>query len=131
VSCRCRPSVQPQRRLLNGWGALMGGKMWEKAMLKISLIDNARRRRLIVEGKLIAPWATELRTACEAARTDLRGRQLVIEMNHITTISQEGENVILQLMNGGNEFRCHGVFTKHIFEQLTRRARNLGRRRGE
>jgi hypothetical protein len=98
-------------------------------MLKISLIDSARQRRLIVEGKLIAPWAAELRSACEKARADLRGRELVVEMKHITMITQEGENVILELMNRGIKFRCHGVFTKHVVKQLTRRAsRGLGTR---
>ena len=91
-------------------------------MLKISLIDSARRRRLIVEGKLIAPWAAELRCVCEKARVDLRGRELVIEMKHITNISQEGENVIVELISGGNKFRCRGVFTKHVLKELTRRA---------
>jgi hypothetical protein len=95
-------------------------------MLKISLIDNARHRRVIVEGKLIAPWTTELRNACQEARADLRGRVLVIEMKHVTTISQEGENIILELINGGIRLRCHGVFTKHVVKELTRRAgRNL------
>jgi hypothetical protein len=97
-------------------------------MLRISLIDNDRRRRLIVEGKLIAPWAAELRNACEQARADLRGRELVIEMKHISAISQEGENVILELINGGVKFRCDGVFTKHVVKELTRRAgRNIGK----
>jgi hypothetical protein len=96
-------------------------------MLKISLVENARQRRVIVEGKLIAPWTVELRNACQEARADLRGRELVIEMNHVTTISQEGENVILELINGGIRFRCRGVFTKHVVKELTRRAnRNLG-----
>jgi hypothetical protein len=96
-------------------------------MLKISLIDSARQRRLIVEGKLTAPWAAELRNACQEARADLRGRELVIEMKHVTTISQEGENVILELINGGIRFRCSGVFTKHLLKNLTRRAsRSLG-----
>ena len=36
-------------------------------MLRISLIDGARRRRLILEGKLVAPWVVELRRACEEA----------------------------------------------------------------
>jgi hypothetical protein len=98
-------------------------------MLKISLVDNARQRRVIVEGKLIAPWAAELRSACEEARADLRGRELVIEMKHISTISPEGESLILELINGGIRFRCHGVFTKHVVKELTRRAsRNLRRR---
>jgi hypothetical protein len=91
-------------------------------MLKISLIDSARQRRVIVEGKLIAPWAAELRNACEGARADLLGRDLVIEMKHLTTISQEGENVIVELINAGFKFRCRGVFTRHVLKQLTRRA---------
>jgi hypothetical protein len=101
-------------------------------MLKISLIDNACQRRLIVEGKLIAPWAAELRNACQEARTHLRDRELVVEMKHVTTISQEGENVILELINGGIRFRCSGVFTKHVLKELTRRARrNLRQRAGD
>ena len=80
-------------------------------MLKISLINSAKQRRLVVEGKLIAPWTRELRSACEEARADLSGRELVIEMKHITTISQEGENVILELINRGIKFRCR-VFVK-------------------
>ncbi len=91
-------------------------------MLKISLIDGARRRRLILEGKLVAPWAAELRNACDEARVDLRGRELVIEMKQVTTISQEGENLILDLINSGIRFRCEGVFTKHVVKQLSRRA---------
>jgi hypothetical protein len=95
-------------------------------MLKISLIDSARQRRVIVEGKVLAPWAAELRNACEKARADLLGRDLVIEMKHLAAISQEGENVILELINGGLKFRCHGVFAKQVLKQLTRRAnRNL------
>jgi len=96
-------------------------------MLKISLVENARSRRVIVEGKLIAPWAAELRSACEKARADLQGRELVIEMKHITTIGHEGENLIIDLINGGIKFRCDGVFTKQVVKELTRRAgRNLG-----
>ena len=60
----------------------------KEAMLKTSLIDSARQRRLIVEGKIIAPWAAELKSACEKARAGLHRRELVIEMKHITTISQ-------------------------------------------
>src|ERR1700685_1001752 len=89
-----------------------------EAMLKISLVDNARQRRLIVEGKLIAPWAAELRSACEKARAELRGRELVVEMKHISTISPGGEGLILELINGGIRFRCHGVFTKHVVKEL-------------
>lgn len=95
---------------------------WEEAMLRISLIDSARQCRLVVEGKLIAPWAAELRSTCEKARTDLRGRELVIEMKHVTAISQEGENVLFELISNGIKVRCTGLFTKHVVKELTRRA---------
>ncbi len=91
-------------------------------MMKISLVDAPTQRRLIVEGKLITPWAAELRSACEDARVDLRGRELVVEMKHVTAIGQEGEKVIVELINAGVRFRCRGVFTRQVLKQLTRRA---------
>ena len=92
-------------------------------MLKISVIDNPTRCLLVLEGKLIAPWAVELRTACEKVRTDLNGRELVIELRHVTAISHEGETVVLELMNEGVRFLSRGVFSKHTLKELTRRAR--------
>jgi hypothetical protein len=98
-------------------------------MLKISLIDSPRQRRVIVEGKLITPWAAELRNACQQASADLRGRELIVEMKHITTMSQEGENVILDLIRSRIKVRGNGVFTAYVMKELTRRARrNLGSR---
>jgi hypothetical protein len=92
-------------------------------MLKISVIEGRRKRRLIVEGKLIAPWTAELKTACDRARADLDGRDFVVEVKQLTTISQEGENLLLELMSDGVKFRSYGVFTKHILKQLARRGR--------
>jgi|SRR5271170_1045938 len=91
-------------------------------MLRISLVDNRTRCLLVLEGKLIAPWTAELRSACEKARADLNGRDLVVEMKHITAISQEGEHAILELINEGVKFCSRGVFTKRVLKQLSRRA---------
>jgi hypothetical protein len=91
-------------------------------MLKISIIEGHNERRLIVEGKLVGPWAAELKSVCENTRHDLRGRSLVIDMRHLTAISQEGENVLFELIQKGVKFRCRGVFTKHVLKQVARRA---------
>jgi hypothetical protein len=93
------------------------------SVLRISICEGRNQRRLILEGKLIAPWATELRIACEKAKADLGNRELIVEMNNLSAISQEGENVLLELLSEGIKFRCHGVFTKLILRQLVRRAR--------
>jgi hypothetical protein len=91
-------------------------------MLKISVIDSAKQRRLVVEGKLIAPWAAVLKSAHERARADLGTRELAIELKHVTAISSDGENVILELINEGITIRSHGVFPKHVVKELRRRA---------
>lgn len=97
-------------------------------MLKISLVEGEEERRLIVEGKLVGPWAAELKSVCEKTRHNLRGRGLVIDMRHLTAISQEGENVLFELIQTGVKFRCQGVFTKHVLKQVARRANgNHGR----
>jgi len=75
-------------------------------MLKITIVEDARRRRLIVEGKLIAPWAAELATAYQTAKADLQNRELIVDLRSLTAISSEGEDVVLQLMNEKVKFLC-------------------------
>jgi hypothetical protein len=91
-------------------------------MLKISIIEGYAERRLIVEGKLVGPWVAELRSACKNANSGLFGRKFVIDMRHVTAISQEGENVLFELIQKGVKFRCRGMFTKHVLKQVARRA---------
>jgi anti-anti-sigma regulatory factor len=92
-------------------------------MLKISILDTPDRRRLVLEGKLAAPWAAELRNECRMAAAELRGRKLVVELRNVTCISEDGKNVLLELMKEGVRFRSSGVFTKHVMKQLARKIR--------
>ena len=89
-------------------------------MLKISVVESPRRRRLIVEGKLIEPWAGELTRAWERARTDLNGRDLVVDLTGLTAVGPDGETVLLQLMRERVKLRC-GVFMKVLIKGLRRR----------
>ncbi len=89
-------------------------------MLKISVVEGPRQRRLVLEGKLIAPWAAELITACEAARVDLHGRQLLVDLRSLTAISPEGESALMELMNDKIQFQC-GVFMKEVLKRLARK----------
>ena len=90
-------------------------------MLKISIVESHNQIRLVLEGKLVAPWADELRPACEKAKAGLGDREHVVEVRNLTVINQAGENVLLELMKEGVKFRGSGVFTKHMLKQLARR----------
>lgn len=93
-------------------------------MLKILILDSSNRRRVVLEGKLVAPWAAELITACDNARADLRGRDLVLDLNNLMAISQDGENALAALAHQGVKFRRAGVLAKQVFRQLARRSAN-------
>ena len=92
-------------------------------MLKVSVIDSRTERRLVLEGKLIAPWVAEVRTGCKAANGELEGRASVVDLRNVTIISQEGQIALLELMSAGAKFRCSGVLTKHLIQQLKGRSK--------
>jgi hypothetical protein len=91
-------------------------------MLKISLVDGQRQRRLIVEGTLVAPWDSELALACEKARADLDGRELIVDLRSLTGIGPEGERVLLQLIKNKTKLQC-GVYLRELLRQLVRSTR--------
>jgi hypothetical protein len=41
----------------------------------------------------------------------------------VTCISEDGQNVLLELMKEGVKFRSSGVFTKHVIKQLAGKIR--------
>ena len=97
-------------------------------MLKICILDSSNQRRVVLEGKLIAPWTAEFVSTCDNARADLRGRDLVVDLNNLMAISQEGENILAVLANQGVKFRRAGVLAKQVFRQLARRNRRKSER---
>jgi len=92
-------------------------------MLKVSTIDTRTERRLIVEGKLIAPWIDEFKRAWWRASEGLQGRKLVVDLKNATAISREAEDTLLELMGTGASISCEGVLTKYVVKQLMRRFR--------
>jgi len=92
-------------------------------MLKISIIENDRKRQLVLEGKLVAPWTNELKNFGKETLVDGDHRELVIDLRSVTTISADGEDVLLVLMDQGARFRVSGVFMRQVVKDLSRRSR--------
>src|SRR2546427_11133686 len=90
----------------------------ETRMLKISIVEGRKQRRLVVEGRLVAPGSDELKAACERAGSGLDGRELVIDLKNITTIGQQGETLLLELMKQGVRCRGCGVVKNVILKQV-------------
>jgi endonuclease III-like uncharacterized protein len=92
-------------------------------MLKITVVEDQRRRRVIVEGKLIAPWAAELTKAYQTARADLQDRELIVDLRSLSAIGPEGEDVLVHLMREKVKFIC-GVYMKEVLRQLGFKSRD-------
>lgn len=70
-------------------------------MFKISVVDSSAQRRIVLEGRLAAFSVPELKTALKTAKRDLGAHELVVDLKNVIAISEEGESVILDLMNEG------------------------------
>lgn len=92
-------------------------------MLKISVVESPRRRRLVLEGTLVEPWIAELLHEYTRAKQHLDGRELVVDLTNLTEISANGEGALLELMGDGARFQC-GIFAKEVLKQLASKRRS-------
>ena len=95
-------------------------------MFKISIVDAPPQRTLVVEGKLIEPWVSELRPAWKSASRHLDGSKLVIDVGSLTVISREGEDAIFDLMKKEQSFSAAAFFNRHVLKRLARKCHGKG-----
>ena len=92
-------------------------------MYRLSLVDTEIQRKLVLEGKLVAPWTQEVESAWRQAKGEVEKSKLIVDLTNLTLIGEDGENTLLNLMRDGARFTGCGVLTKHLLKQLARRCR--------
>ncbi len=92
-------------------------------MFKMTVTDEDNERTLLVEGTLTGPFVEQLRSTCRRMYLAPLGRQLVLDVRNLSVISQEGENLLLELIAENVKLRCQGMFTRLVLNRLARRAR--------
>ena len=78
---------------------------------------------MVLEGKLVEPWLTELQRAWKQTREEHREHTLTIDLENVTVIGEQAQNLLVEMMNQGAQFICCGVLTKHVVRQVARRCR--------
>jgi hypothetical protein len=100
-------------------------------MLKITSLESAKQRTLVLEGKLVDPWLTELERMWAESREGSDPRSVLIDMKDVTDISQRGENLLRQMMVDGAKLNCcRGVLTRHVVRRLIHSFGALTRKSG-
>jgi hypothetical protein len=101
-------------------------------MLKITSLETANQRTLVLEGKLVDPWLSELERTWAEARQVSDSRGVLIDMKDVTDISQRGEDLLRQMMTDGAKFNCcRGVLTRHLVQRLVNRFAGDRRKSGQ
>ena len=88
-------------------------------MLRITVTDLPDKQRWLLQGRLVGPWAAELRLAWRSARHESDTRKCIVELNDVTFIDQNGEAVLKEIMSQEAEFFTSGMYTKQILENLS------------
>ena len=89
-------------------------------MLRITTVETERQHTLVLEGKLIEPWVTELKKSWLEAKQSLNGHELVIDLCNVTVISPQAESVLLEIKREGARFICGGILNKHVVRRIER-----------
>jgi ABC-type transporter Mla MlaB component len=96
------------------------------SMLKISEIDTRTEQKLILEGRLTAPWIAELRSHWQQIRHAHPERKFVVDLTGVTRIDSAGENALALMKTDGAEFLARGIRMQHIVKDLEAQQKTLG-----
>jgi len=87
-------------------------------VLKITIMETATERRWIVQGSLVGPWVSELRTTWKRALRSHDKRACIIDLNDVTFIDKSGERLLRAISKKGAQLIAGGMYVKHVVEQL-------------
>jgi anti-anti-sigma regulatory factor len=87
-------------------------------VLKITIMESATEMRWIVQGSLVGPWVSELRTTWKRAHRSHDKRACIIDLNDVTFIDKSGERLLRTISKKGAQLISGGVYVKHVVEQL-------------
>jgi hypothetical protein len=96
-------------------------------VLRITIIETPCERKWVLQGRLIGPWAAELRTSWKQAHCGHNGQSCVVDLSDVTFIDGGGEKVLAKMMKEGAHFIVSGVYARHVVENLEhgRKGRSL------
>jgi anti-anti-sigma regulatory factor len=87
-------------------------------MLKITITETTAERRWIVQGRLVGPWVSELRTTWKKAHRSQDKRVCIIDLNEVTFIDKSGERLLRAMSKKGAQLIASGLYVKHVLEQM-------------
>jgi anti-anti-sigma regulatory factor len=93
-------------------------------MLRITIAETPTEQKWTVEGRLVHPWISELKSSWTRTETARRERKCVVDLSGVTFIDQSGEKVLAELCKQGAELVATGIYTRHVVRNIERKKSN-------
>src|SRR5260370_38763169 len=81
-------------------------------------METATDRRWIVQGRLVGPWVSELRTAWKRAHRGSDKPPCIIDLNDVTSIDKSGARLLRAMSKKGAQLMARGLHVNHVVEHL-------------
>jgi hypothetical protein len=90
-------------------------------MLRITIAETSTEQKWTVEGRLVHPWISELKSIWTKTKTSRRERKCVVDLNGVTFIDKNGEKALAELSKQGAELIATGCYTRHVVYNIERK----------
>ena len=93
-------------------------------MLRITIAETLTEQKWTLEGQLVQPWISELKSTWTRTETARRERKCVVNLTGVTHIDKNGEKVLAGLCRDGAELIATGIYTQHVGHNIKRKKSN-------
>jgi anti-anti-sigma regulatory factor len=87
-------------------------------MLRITIADTPTEQKWTVEGQLVHPWISELKSTWARTKAVRRKRKCVVDLTGVTFIDKSGEKALTKLHKEGAELVATGCYTGHVVHNI-------------
>jgi ABC-type transporter Mla MlaB component len=87
-------------------------------MLRITVTENDREERWVLQGQLTKRSVGELVSNWKASTAQASRRSRIVDLNEVTSIDKSGEDALSMMVRDGATFVASGVYTKHLLAQI-------------
>jgi hypothetical protein len=88
-------------------------------MLRITVIENVSEQRWVLQGRLAGSSVEELTASWCAHRDHPTTQSRIVDLNEVTAIDKDGEQVLLMMMKDGAKFLATGLYTRQLLKSLS------------
>jgi len=89
-------------------------------MLRITIAETLTEQRWTLEGRLVQPWISELKSNWARTETARQERKCVVDLTAVTFIDKNGEKALAELSKEGAVLIATGCYTRHVVQNIER-----------